>query len=269
MNKTEHIADFQKWGTYPLNSDRAISHLRLGDLNLWMQRKDDEVWIGNNYRQEGNKSAAAQSEPPADLEWSRWAPKELEDSVTLLPVFPDLPLVVNSEFPLRVTPKSSIKIYTRIPVWLRISMGKTDMILAELPTVKLSRTWFGTPMEGELCYWATTKARRSLDNVEKKSHLVSCPIQITNKTEEDLDFDKFCLRVERLKIFAYQDELWADETRIVYQGEDQHSDITMSGQLPKGMEGAKLISSPRKPLQRSLATRTFRKIFDDSFLFGR
>lgn len=261
--------NIQKWGPLQLGEDEEIQYFAAGDLRLWLKRDGDEIWISHEHKKYEIEKKASIKSPPADVEWSRWAPKEINDSVTLLPAFPDLPLVINSEFPLRVSPGSSIQIFTRLPIWLRISMGKKDMLLTELPTVKLSRTWFGTPMEGELCYWAATKARRSLSNVERKPYLVSCPIQITNKTNEDLDFEKFCFRVERLKIFSYKDELWADETRIVYQGEEQHSDISMSGRLPKGMEKAELISPPRKPIQRSLATRTFRKIFDDSFLFGR
>lgn len=260
--------DIQKWGRHSLQTDK-VQYLKVGDLHLWMQQKKDEVWIGHRYDHKGLEEKRTNHDAPEDLEWSRWAPKEMEDSVTLLPAFPNLPLVVNSEFPLHVSPGSTIQIFTRVPMWLRISMGKKDRVLTELPTVKLSRTWFGTTMEGELCYWATTKARRSLSNVERKPYLISCPIQISNKTDEDLDFDKFCFRVERLKIFSWQDELWTDETRIVYQGEEQHSDISMSGKLPKGLENAELVSPPRNPVQRSFATRTFRKIFDESFLFGK
>lgn len=260
--------NIEKWGAFPLSAGEETDFYELGDLRLWLKHKDEEIWIGHRHVEHG-ETAATPGTPPTDLEWARWAPKDPADSIKLMPAFPELPLVVNSEYPLRVNPGGSIQIFTRIPVWVRISVGKKDTVLTELPTVKLSRTWFGTPMEGELCYWATTKARRSLSNVERKPYLISCPIQITNKTEEDLDFEKFCFRVERLKIFSYEEELWSDETRIVYQGEEQHSDINMSGRLPKGMENAKLISPPRKPVQRSLATRTFKKIFDESFLFGK
>ena len=260
--------DIQDWGRFQFDNEE-VKYLSAGNLHLWIRRRNDEVWIGHQYSHEGERIKPSPETPPANLEWARWAPKDNPDTIHIIPVFPDLPLVINSEYPLKVAPGSTITIYTRIPIWLRIGVGKSNQVLTELPTVKLSRTWFGTPMEGELCYWSTTKARRSLDSVEKKTYLVSCPIKIINQTEEDLSFEKFCFRVERLKIFLYGNELWADETRITYHGEEQYSDISMSGRLPKGMEKGELISSPRKPIQKSLATRTFRKIFDDSFLFGR
>lgn len=261
--------NIKDWGSFQLDNHET-RHLRTGNLNLWIRRRNDEVWIGHQYQErvEDGRNLGAE-EPPSDLEWARWAPKDNPDTIKVMPVFSDLPMVISSEYPLKVASGSSITIYTRIPVWIRISAGKQATTLIELPTVKLSKTWFGTPMEGELCYWSTTKARRSLETVEKKPHLISCPITITNKTAEDLSFEKFCFRVERLKIFIYGNDLWADQVHITYHGEEQHSDISMSGKLPKGMEDAKLLSAPRKPIQRSLATRTFHKIFDDSFLFGR
>lgn len=214
--------NIEKWGSFSLSSSEEASAYVLGDLKLWLKLKDEEIWIGHRYAEHGeNNTGIASKAPPEDLEWARWAPKDPVEQVKIMPVFPDLPLVVNSEYPLRVNPGGSIQIFTRIPVWVRISIGKKDTVLTELPTIKLSKTWFGTPMEGELCYWATTKARRSLSNVERKPYLVSCPIQITNKTEEDLDFEKFCFRVERLKIFSFDEELWSDETRIVYQGKSK------------------------------------------------
>jgi len=261
--------EIHDWGDIQFDNEET-KFMRAGHLHLWIRRRNDEIWIGHQY-QEGLEDGRGSSDekPPTSLEWARWAPKDSADTISAMPVFPDLPMVISSEYPLKVAPGSSITIYTRIPIWVRISIGKKGMVLTELPTVKLSRTWFGTPMEGELCYWSTTKARRSLEAVEKKAHLVSCPIRIINKTEEDLNFEKFCFRIERLKIFQYNEDLWADETHITYHGEEQHSDITMSGRLPSEMKNGELISAPRKPIQKSLATRTFRKIFDDSFLFGR
>lgn len=259
------------WGQILTGDSQEPEHFHVGDLHLWIRRTENEVWMGHRHQiPDADKTGIVDGEkPPEDLEWKRWALKDIKGELRLKPVFPDLPIVVNSDYQLKVTPANTIQIFSRIPVWVSVVHGKKEIVLTELPTVRLSRTWFGSPMEGELCYWATTKARRSLAHVENKSYLVSCPIQITNKSEEDLSFVKFCFRVERLKIFLVGEELWADETRIVYQGEEQQSDITMSGRLIKGLEKGKLVSEPRKPIQKSLATRTFRMIFDDSFIFGR
>lgn len=247
----------------------ALRHYALGPLHLWIQRKHEEVWIAHGYEQDLDGSEDPADGPPETMSWSRWAFKSPGQTITFTPAFPDLPIVVSSEFPLKISPGSKIQIFTRITIWIRIAFEKSDYLITEIPVVKLSKTWFGTPLEGELCYWLTTKARRDLSQVEKKPYVVNCPIWITNKASEDLNFEKFCFRVERLGIHRAEDELWAGETQIVYHGEELNSDITMTGKLPSNLSKGVLLSKPRNPLQKSLATRTFKKLFDDTFISAR
>lgn len=255
------------WGEQIFTEDDAIQYLSAGNLHLWMKTHNKDIWIGHRYTRDGDHPYSEQ--PPEDLEWARWSVSSGTININLSPVFPDRPVVVFYEYPLKVLPNVTLQMYTRIPVWVRISLAKSGYMLTELPTVKLSKTWFGTPVEGELCYWSATKARRSLSGVEKKSYVINCPIKITNKSSEDLDFDKFCFRVEQLKIFDYEEALWADETLITYQGEEMISNITMTGKLPAGMGDGTLLNGPRNHVRRNLAARTFYKIFDEPFNLGR
>jgi hypothetical protein len=259
--------DLESWGDILL-ADRQTKYISIGDLHLWLKSRNGEVWIAHGYghevKREGDKSS-----PPNNITWGRWANNRDTSRVRILPVFPDKPLIIHSEYPLKVSPGTRIQIYSRIPVWVRISLTKDDYQVIELPTVKLSRTWFGTPVEGELCYHATTKARRDLAHVDKKQYLVSCPIMIHNKSREELDFEHFCFRVERLSMYDYKSELWADETQIVYHGADLNSDVIMTGKLPKGIDKKNLLSKPRKRIQKSFATRTFKRIFEDTMNWGR
>lgn len=256
------------WGERKLSKGKT-DFISLGNLRLWILLKDSEIWVGYLHVDSGEINSADSATPPENLEWSRWATKKNAQKIRLVPVFPDLPLVVTSEYPLRISSNTNIQIFTRIPVWIRINLPDKDYLLTEIPTVKLSRTWFGTPLEGELCYHATTKARRNLSQVEHKSFVVNCPIVISNKAKNDLNFENFCYRVERLSIYLHEKELWADETRIIHQGEDLNSDVIMTGKLPEGIDKKMLLSKPRREIQKSLATRTFKRFFEDTNFLGR
>lgn len=249
--------DEQIWGNISIE-DGQTCYFSLGDLHLWIQYRDEEIWIAHGFEDEFTAEISS-DKPPEDYSWSRWAHKVGSGELKISPVFPDKPLVIHSEYKLAVSPNTSIQIFTRIPVWVRISLSQNDYRLTELPTVKLSRTWFGSFIEGELCYHATTKARRDLSKVDKKQYLVTCPISITNKSETELDFESFCFRVERLSIFEHDQECWSDETQIIFQGGDLSSEIIMTGKLPDGISRKKLLSKPRKRIEKSLATRTFRR----------
>jgi len=246
-----------------------LRHIALGPLHVWIQRKYEEIWIAHGYEEELSALEKPEETVPEGIGWSRWACTAPDRPIQFTPVFPDLPIVVGSEFPLKVSTGARLRIYTRVPVWLRITLENPGYQLTEIPTVRLSKTWFGTPLEGELCYWLTTKARRDLSQVEKKPFVVNCPIWIINDAEEELNFEKFCFRVERLGIHRFEDELWAGETKIVHQGEELNSEITMTGKLPSGPGRGVQLSKPRNPVQKSLATRTFKKLFDDRFTSAR
>ncbi|WP_138430514.1 DUF432 domain-containing protein [Fodinibius saliphilus] len=254
------------WGNISL-IDQGKRYFSIGDLHLWLAYQNDEIWISYAYESD-LEGPVDRDHPPKNAEWSRWAHKISSSELNIRPVFPDLPLVVHSEYTLKISPKTQIQIYTRIPIWVRISIADNDYQLIELPTAKLSRTWFGTPTEGELCYHAVTKARRDLSDVEQKPYLVSCPITISNRSEGELNFEHFCFRVERLSMYGYNNAFWADETQIIFQGEDLNSDVIMTGKLYDGITKDQLLSPPRKNIQKSLATRTF-KIFEDALTFGR
>lgn len=247
------------WGDRTLEEDK-MDFISIGNLHLWLLYKDADLWIGYQYST-GGPSDTDDQDPPEDLDWSRWAREGDIQKIQLLPVFPDLPLVVKSEYSLNISSGTKIQVFARIPIWIRISVAHNEYQLMEIPIIKLSRTWFGTPLEGELCYHATTKARRSLSKVDPKPYLVNCPIQISNKSQEDLNFENFCYRVERLKIFQNNMGLWADETQVIYHGESLNSDIIMTGKLPEGIKEEQLLTRPRKEVKKSLATRTFSRLF--------
>ena len=259
--------DQQIWGKCSLEEGET-RYFTIGDLHLWLSLYKSEIWIAHAYRDE-YKEELSPEKPPEKTSWARWAHKQASGELEILPAFPDLPLVVHSEYSLKVSPNNQIQIFSRIPVWIRISLAQSEYLLLELPTVKLSRTWFGSTVEGELCYHATTKARRDLSDVDNKPYLVSCPIVISNKSDEELDFAHFCFRVERLSIYEHRSEFWADETQIIYHGEDLNSDVIMTGKLPDGITKKQLLAKPRKQIHKSLATRTFKRLLEDSLIFGR
>ncbi|WP_020404249.1 DUF432 domain-containing protein [Gracilimonas tropica] len=253
------------WKNYAANEGEEPLHLNIDSLHVWIKRKNEEFWISYAYADDTKKPPRIDEK----TEWERWAPKADESDIQVRPVFPDLPVIVSSEYPLKLTPGAKIEVYCRIPAWMEISLAKSKYVLHEIPINKLSRTWFGDTMEGELCYWLTSKARRNLAEVESKPFLINCPIQITNKSNTELNFERFCYRVERLSIYNVKNELWADETRIVYQGEEQHSDVTMTGKLPAHLGKGEQITKPRHPISRSFATRTFKMLFDDTLISAR
>lgn len=250
------------WGSHPMPGEEAVCFI-CGPLQLWLRSTADELWISFLYNGGEERSPAGSEQPvppPEELNWRRWTLKQHYKEIQFLPVFPDLPVVVKPEYPFRVTRDVRTKIYVRVPLWVRILLGKTTII--EIPTVILSKTWFGDFTDGELCYWISSAARKNMEPDTSRPFLSICPIQIINRSEDELLVEKICLRVEQLTLFTFKNQLWANETKTSYRGQAEGSEIEFSPKPPPDAPSAKLVSTPRIVTTKSFTAKTFASLKD-------
>ncbi|MEX2640215.1 MAG: DUF432 domain-containing protein [Balneolales bacterium] len=249
------------WADLEVRETETRSHT-IGPLTIWLKKVSNEIWVASDY----TGTRPKEKKTPAQvnvLNWSRWALPQNETHFSLRPAFPDRPVVVKPEYPFKIMTGATVRVYTRIPVFVRIVItARPEFVVTEIPTVTLSNTWFGLHTEGELCYWVHTSARREINNEIMQPWMAVCPIEITNKQAEPLDFDKLCLRVEHLSLYKMDDQLWSDETLIIHQGREKYSDIEMKDRLPSEAKGGKLITKPRIPIKKNLAVRSFKLLKD-------
>jgi hypothetical protein len=206
---------------------------------------------------------------PADLKWSRWALKKSDFKLRINPCFPNLPVVVRPEYEFRLTRGAEATFYVRIPVWAQIQdISDGDLLITEIPSMILSRTWFGEFTEGEICYWFKSTARRKITDDIFKPHLCVCPINVLNNSDEELNIDKLCLRCESLSVFKDGNNLWADKMIIEYKGGNQFSDLIVTGKAPDEAPNAVLIGKPRSPIKKGFAQRTFKILNEIQSKFG-
>jgi hypothetical protein len=248
------------WGERPPPAAGETERLVVGPLVIWLSAVENELWVTHAYAEEDE---AAPEEPPEDAEWSRWAMKDVPHRVRVLPVFPDRPLVVKPEHPFTLLPRARARVYMRVPPWVRLeavdaARGR-GTLLTEVPTERLSDTWWGDFLDGELAYWLTTRARREIRPELFEPWMVMSTLQLENHSEGALPVEKLALRVEHLSIYEKEGWLWAEEVRVAYRGEAEGSDIHMDDQPPREAAGAREIS-PARAQTRSFRARTFARL---------
>lgn len=260
------------WGHHhlPEGDERRI---RLGPLELRFRKVGEEIWLSRTWIEdpgsEAPDSTARSAEAPDDGEWSRWAVPEGTEGVRLHPVFPDRALVVEPEQPFHLVRGARIRIYVRVPLQVAVDLPEPSSVtLVEIPTAILSDTWFGDLNEGELAYALHTSARRKLGPELFSPHLAVCPLRLGNDVVNQLEVKKLCLRVAHLSLFARGTELWSDETRVRYRGEDEESEIRITGKAPPDAPDAVRLMPPRDPLQRGFTARTFARLAEFSGFGG-
>jgi hypothetical protein len=281
----------QQWGSFSPNSNTVHKFVLSQTLTCFFTKVANELWVTTRKTSDADKKTDKEQDQwtpskqresvkggadddghslarvqeiidfDSDLRWSRWVLRNGEMEIQLSPVFPNLPVVVKPEYQFKLIQGGSAEIYVRIPVWIQVkALSENDLRITELPSLQLSRTWFGSFLDGEICYWFKTTARRLLDEDIFKPHLCVCPIKVFNNSEEELEIDKLCLRTEQLSIYINDKSLWSDHMTIEYKGGNNFSDIIVSGKPPKEAKDAVLIGSPRNPVRKGFAQRTFRLI---------
>jgi hypothetical protein len=251
------------WGAHPLPEEEPVCW-QLGPLHLWFKSTLDELWV--NYKHSPIEAAANTDDDSQEtvefneLDWRRWTLKQSYKEIQLTPRFPNLPVVVKPEYPFRVTKGVRTKIYVRVPLWVSIYLEKTAIV--EIPTVVLSKTWFGSFTDGELCYWISSAARKRIEPDLTRAFLAICPIQIINRSEDELLVEKICLRVNQLALYTLKHQLWGNETRVNYRGKNERSEIEFLHKAPPDVPKAKQIAPPRDSATKSFTAKTFASLME-------
>lgn len=259
------------WGRHPLPDDEPLA-LELGPLRLRARRRAGEVWLAHepgDWTRAGRAGTGARpgagpaGEAGSPEDWIRWPVREDDQEMELAPTLPPRPLVAEPEFPFRLLPRARARIFVRVPLWVRVSVpleGERRQ-LTEVPTVTLSDTWWGTPTEGELCWWLSTTARREVTPEVFEPNVAVCPLALVNRSDDELPVEKIAVRVAHLTLFSDEGRLWADGTRVRYRGAEEGSDLEFSGRPPEEASGAVRVADPREePPSRGFHARTFARL---------
>lgn len=252
-------APLDPWGVHHVPDDDEL-RIEVGPLALLFSQEAGEIRLGlDRGGAHGDERAGDRTLPGRR---TRWAPADWSGEVSLAPVFPERPLVVAPEDSFWLLGGAEARIYVRVPLEVRIdALGAERSTLATIPTIVASDTWWGTVEEGELCYWLGTRARRRIDESLFTRHMAICPLQLVNRSGDDLPVDKIALRVEYLSLYAHGGRaIWADVTRVRYTGDADGSRLEMSGTAPEEAPGATLLAPPRERMARGFRARTFARL---------
>ncbi len=245
------------WGRYTIPSGETME-TRLGTLTVLLRKEKDEIRLTHQWENGPKTHIPGQGQPG---KWERWAASQDAKEVEFLPAFPDRHLVLQPENPFRLLPGAKARIFVRVPVWLQIRVpGKQGGLLGEFPTLILSDTWWGQVEDGEIAYWLHITARREAPPSIFLPDRILCPLALENRSQEDLPVEKILLRVSHLSVFRGPGSLWSDEVRIRYRGEEEGSELEMTGRTPPEAPGANRLAPPRVPTAKGFTARTFARL---------
>lgn len=252
------------WGEFEIPAG-ATGEWTVGPLRLWARNRPREWWVAwhsdpDGMERGGSFEQVPEPTPPEKATVERFGTNRAGNKVTVTPLSSDRGIVTRPEVPLWILGSDEVVLYVANPVWFQLSAF--DQTMVDVPTWRLSDTWFGDDTRsGELCYASSTAARLVAADVTMRARRVVTAVTIRNAAD-----DKFL--VERLKLPApslplYQDAggmLWTAAITVERQRDGQLAHVTE--ELSPGPEADQptLISPARIPRAPGVLVRTIRSL---------
>lgn len=251
------VSTTSPWGDFEFEVGQC-RFWRIGPLGFWIARTPQEWRVAWEDAGAEGLTVAAVQPPPDTAAWTRWAGELSLGAIRLSPVTPDRSVVVRPEQAFRILQHGSARIYVSLPVWVRLELltDAEPLRMIDLPTVRLSNTWFGSFFEGELCYWLETSARRTAEGQPARPHVATAPVLVQNAGKEELPLESVCLHAAHLAVYEDQHGLWTSEVRVTSSGVKDPQRIEMSPGPPPGAPGAEARSQPREQQRGGILART-------------
>ena len=237
------------WDT--LNSGNA-SLTQLERLTLTVRHSPEECWV--DYHYDSAALGAATAAKPASL---RFLLSDNSQSVGIAPQLADRTVVVRPLVPTELLPRQRATLFISTALWARIAFG--GQTLAELASVRLSDTWFGTnSRHGELCYASQTRALVSLDNAQHSPFRAITPISIDNQGDANVRLERINVPVPNLTLYCDGERFWTSALRVRLEKNLATANVQVEAS-PR--DNTFLVAPPRRPIRGGVLDRAVDLLF--------
>lgn len=250
------------WGEYELATGET-AEWDIGPLRVWLHRGPSEwrlarEWLDKNETR-GSNLVRNSAFPEGHIGSERFAVSEVGPEVRLRPLSADRAVVARPKTPFRVLPGHGSRVFMSSPLWVEIGVGAGPTVLCELPTERLSDTWFGaTTRAGELCYALKTNARTNLGEMPRAADRLLTPAVIENRARDALVVERLNLPVPFLSIYSGgTGEAWSEEVHMVRTEDGDTAELEVRAGPPEEAMGAKRLSAPRQIAEKGHLFRAF------------
>jgi hypothetical protein len=258
---TEPAPNSPWWGDYALTVNQTAKW-EIGPLRIWIHRSRLEWRLTYEWVDELDPKGWSHGEsdwPEGDCAIQRFVLGETTDGVHLRPLPPNRSVIARPKTSLCVLPGQRARVFVSSPLWVEIAAGTEAVGLCELPTKRLSETWFGTnTRSGELSYAIKTSARTDLAEMPRAQYRLLTPIVIENQASDLLDVERLSLPVPYLTIYRASDgDAWSNEIHMLRTEDGGMAALDVRQGPPPEAKGATALSTPREVARQGQLFRAF------------
>jgi hypothetical protein len=247
------------WNNMIIEPDKTY-YWNIGQKEIYVKKTGRE-WLFSIDKPADPKSEwiyGELKEPGEEAKWSTYVDDE-NSNLLVVPAFPDRPIVVRPGSTLKVMPKKSLLLFVQVPIWVQYysKILKYENLIVDVPASELSSIWFGEKDKGTLAYRLDIDILSALKKPDANMQHIVCPVQLINVSDEKLDIQRLLLNCENLNVYYNGVELWANELKIKFKGENETSEVQNLNQAPGYIPNAKLLNYARVSKSKNMFLKTF------------
>lgn len=250
------------WGKFTIDEDKA-GLWRIGSACIRIERSINEWVVACTEGLESGSNEVSVEIPierqgrfETDWKASRFAVGRTDGKITITPATADRPVVIRTEVPFHLLPRTDVSFYVSSPLWFKIEVGSPASALQDFPVLRPSDTWFGpSPKEGEYCYANRVYGQLRLDNINFKPHRAVTVVSLRNRSADSILIERLKLPAPNLSLYEGDPGgLWT-QAMVLEIGPDKALNLQLRDRAPSEIKNPRLIAGPRQKMEKGVLTR--------------
>lgn len=233
-----------------------VKSFDLGCMMLEIKREKEGWFLKSTVGSNGEDST-----PEKTADTGEYFQTGKSNSVVIAPALPEKPLVFKSS---RLTILSGEKLtfFLKIPLSIQIYSPKLsdENLLKEIPSKRLSDTWFGEPDEGEAAFALGSEYFLNFDTIETTPLEAVCPVTIFNHSSALFEVQRLMIRVENLSVYLNSGKKTTSMVQLEYKGQEVLGSAEYRYSKSYNGEKQEVIAKPRNISGINLLKMNFQTI---------
>jgi len=257
------------WGETEIQHDKCLQ-LFCGDLQLEILPKQNEWLVQYQLSKEltvFKVELAYISDSDDSIEFEnkqRFVSSALPDHVILQPALADRAITCKPKVTVSLFPKQQISLFVGLPLWLQLHMDGIETAILDIPTVRISDSWFGPDSRrGVICYASTNNEQLDLKPTINHGTRATLEVSVKNNSDQILSLDKVSIPVPNLALYVDKEGKFCTRRVSLTREQDENASLAIDDVMSCGLADSDvtLVTKAREDIGRSKITKALSALF--------
>ncbi len=180
------------------------------------------------------------------------------NSLIIAPALQFKPLVFKGS-KMIIAPKQRFTFFVQIPLILQLYFSKIqeENRIKEIPSRRLSDTWFGEPDNGVAAFSLGSDYQLSFPETNASEFEAICPINIFNNWDQPLEVQRLIIKADNMTLFRNDNKIVSSVVKLEYRGQESISSASYGISKLYHGENPEVLAKSRSNDTRSLLKTNF------------